>query len=200
MTTRLYLTPRDHGRALTLTEFESARGARKGYRYELIDGKLEVWPFPELGHECVRGWLAERLRDYSRARPEIINKVFGPAWVFVPDRPSAIHPDIAAYRDFPLDRRIGELRWQDVSPLLVVEILSEDTAAKDLERNYELYLQVPSIREYWIVGPPASASRPTLTVHRRRGARWQRPIEVAPGEEYITRVLPGFTLVVAPRR
>jgi Uma2 family endonuclease len=199
MTTRLYLTPRDHGRALQRAEFEAA-SAQKGRRYELIDGKLEVWPFPELGHEFLRGWLAERLRDYSRGWPESIDKVFGPAWVFVPNRPSVITPDIAAYRDFPLDRRIGELRWQDVSPLLVVEILSEDTAAKDLERNYELYLQVPSIREYWVVGPRASASRPRLTVHRRRGARWQRPIAVAPGGEYTTRLLPGFTLVLSPRR
>jgi Uma2 family endonuclease len=95
---------------------------------------------------------------------------------------------------------VEELRWQDVSPLLVVEILSEDTAAKDLRRNYELYLQVPSIREYWVVDPRASASRPTLTVHRRRGGRWQRPIAVVSGGEYTTRLLPGFTLVVTPRR
>jgi Uma2 family endonuclease len=119
--------------------------------------------------------------------------------VFVPGRPSVLSPDLAAYRDFPLDTLVEELRWQDVSPLLVVEIISEDTAAKDLERNYELYLQVPSVREYWVVDPRASASRPTLTVHRRRGGRWQRPIEVAAGGEYTTRLLPGFTLVVAPR-
>jgi Uma2 family endonuclease len=197
MIARLYLVPRDHGRTLKLAEFEAA-SAQKGHRYELIDGKLEVWPFPELGHEFLRGWLAERLHGYSRERPEIVNKVFGPARVFVPNRPSVLIPDIAAYRDFPLDIPVEQLRWQDVSPVLVVEILSEDTAAKDLERNYELYPQVPSVREYWVVDPRASASRPTLTVHRRRGARWQRPIEVAAGGEYTTRLLPGFSLVMAP--
>jgi hypothetical protein len=34
-TTRLYLTPADHGRRLSLEEFESA-DAQAGFRYELI--------------------------------------------------------------------------------------------------------------------------------------------------------------------
>lgn len=201
MTTQLYLTPNDQGRALSLAEFESA-DAREGYRYELIDGKLEVSPLPNLPHDFLKEWLRDALRDYTRQRPDVINHVQAPARVFVPERPgvTAPEPDIAAYRDFPLDIPVEEMRWQDVSPLLVVEILSEDTAAKDLRRNYELYLQVPSIREYWIVDPRASASRPTLTVHRRRGARWQRPIEVGPGEEYSTRLLPGLALVMTARR
>jgi Uma2 family endonuclease len=201
MTTQLYLTPQDQGRALSLAEFESA-DAQEGYRYELIDGKLEVSPLPNLPHDFIKEWLGNALRDYVRRRPDVINHTQAPARVFVPDRPgvTAPEPDLAAYRDFPLDVPVEELRWQDVSPLLVVEILSEDTAAKDLERNYELYLQVPTIREYWIIDPRASASRPTLTVHRRRGGRWQRPIEVTAGGQYTTRLLPGFTLLVNPRQ
>ena len=41
MTTQLYLTPADHGRALTLEEFLSAR-AQEGYKYEIIHGRLDV--------------------------------------------------------------------------------------------------------------------------------------------------------------
>ena len=76
----------------------------------------------------------------------------------------------------------------------MVEILSEDNAEKDLVRNLQLYLEVPSIREYWIIDPRQDADRPGLTVYRRRGQRWQRPIEVAPGETYTTPLLPGFTM------
>jgi Uma2 family endonuclease len=118
----------------------------------------------------------------------------------VPGRPAttAPEPDVAAYRDFPTGRPITKLRWQDVSPLVVIEILSQDTADKDLIRNINLYRQVPSIRESWIIDPRASADEPTLTVHRRRGQGWQRPIEVAAGETYTTRLLPGFVLVMDP--
>jgi hypothetical protein len=45
MTTLLKLGPKDHGRPLSLEEFRSAE-AREGWRYELIDGKVYVWPFP----------------------------------------------------------------------------------------------------------------------------------------------------------
>ena len=197
MTTQLYLTPRDAGRPLSLEEFESASG-QEGYHYELIEGKLEVSPLPNLPHDFIRKWLERRLDDYSDRYSEIIGHVQAPARVFVPGQPETTtpEPDVAAYRDFPSDTPIEELNWQDVSPVLVAEIISADTADKDLVRNLALYLRVPSIREYWIVDPRASASRPHLTVYRRRGQRWQQPIEVAGGDPYTTRLLPDFELVL----
>jgi Uma2 family endonuclease len=89
--------------------------------------------------------------------------------------------------------------WRDVSPLLVAEVVSPDNAEKDLVRNVELYLAVPSIKEYWILDPRDDPDRPTLRVYRRRGARWQKPIDLAFGDTYTTRLLPGFTLTVNPR-
>jgi Uma2 family endonuclease len=173
----------------------------EGYKYELIEGKVEVSPLPNLPHACLIDWLVEKLRTYAHDHPEVINKVKAPARVFVPGptATTAPEPDIAAYRDFPLDRPLDERRWQDVSPALVVEILSEDTANKDLERNRDYYIQVPSIQEYWILDPRDSADQPTLTVYRRRGQRWQKPIEVKAGDTYQpTRLLPDFELVVDP--
>jgi Uma2 family endonuclease len=197
MTTQLYLTPQDEGRPMSLEEFQAASG-QEGYHYELIEGKLEVSPLPDLPHDFIRKWLERQLDDYSDRHPEVINHVQAPARVFVPERPEKTtpEPDVAAYRDFPVDPLIEELNWRDVSPIVVAEILSEDTAGKDLVRNLGLYLRVPSIREYWIVDPRASASQPQLTVHRRRGRRWQQPIEIAGGGSYTTRLLPNFQLVL----
>jgi Uma2 family endonuclease len=108
-------------------------------------------------------------------------------------------PDLIAFQDYPLDEPIRDVRWEDLAPVLVIEILSEDTADKDLERNVELYVEISSIREYWLLDPRADADHPTLTVYRRRGQRWQRPIELSSGATYTTRWLPGFSLRVAPR-
>lgn len=197
MTTQLYLTPRDQGRPLSLEEFESASG-QEGYQYELIEGKLEVSPIPNLPHEDLRDWLRDLLKEYTRLHPEIINRVKAPARVFVPGHrvTTAPEPDVAAYRGYPLDLPLAQRRWQDISPLLVAEILSEDNAEKDLVRNRGLYLRVPSIREYWIIDPRNNANRPSLIVHRRRGQRWQQAISIASGGIYTTRLLPDFALVL----
>jgi Uma2 family endonuclease len=197
---RLHLTPRDHGRPLTLEEFAHA-GWEEGSQYELIDGRLAVHPLPEMPHDCLREWLREKLDDYTEQHPEIINNFFAPAWVFLPPQPwtTVVNPDVAAYHNFPLHLRF-RLDWPDVSPFVVAEILWEDTADKDLVRNLALYLRVPSIREYWIIDPRISADTPSLTMHRRRGQRWQKPIELAAGETYTTRLLPDFTLVLDPRQ
>ncbi len=131
----------------------------------------------------------------------MIRHVQGPARVFVPRRraTTAPEPDVAAYREFPTDIPVAQLDWRNVSPLLVVEVVSEDTADKDLVRNPPLYLRVPSIREHWILDPRADADRPSLLVYRRRGARWQRPLAIAGGGTCTTRLLPGFTLVLDVR-
>ena len=91
-----------------------------------------------------------------------------------------------------------EWNWRDVSPLLVAEILSDDTANKDLVRNRDLYLQVPSIREYWIIDPRQGTRQTILLVYRRRGRGWARVRTVVPGGTYTTPLLPGFSLVVTP--
>ena len=75
-----------------------------------------------------------------------------------------------------------------------------DDPKKDLTRNVELYLQVPTIREYWVFDTLRDgAERPHLIAHRRWGGRW-RVLEVAPGGTCTTRLLPGFRLIVDPRR
>jgi Uma2 family endonuclease len=195
MITSLYLTPKDQGRPLTLDEFQRA-DSLEGHRYELIHGKLEVTPLPNLFHDEVLDWLKDRLKDYAKSRPDILRKIKGPARVFVEDDPdvTAPEPDVAAYRVFPDDLNQARADWQDITPVLVAEVLSPDSAEKDLIRNLELYLQVPSIREYWVIDPLTDSWQPSMTVYRRRGRHWQRPIHVEAGGTYTTRLLPGFTL------
>jgi Uma2 family endonuclease len=200
MTTILKLGPSDHGRPLSPEEFYLANW-QSGYRYELIHGRLYVSPVPDLPQNWLELWLFGKLNLYVLERPEIINFVTNKARVFVPDEPEATQPepDLAAYESFPRDIPIAQMDWRSVSPLLVVEVVGENDPEKDLERNVELYLQVPSIREYWVLDPRLDADNPTLLVYRKRGQRWQRLIEVSSGEMYTTRLLPGFSLRVDPR-
>lgn len=198
MTTMLKLGKADHGRPLTLDEFWQGDYAQ-GYRYELIDGKLYVSPQANLPEALVERWILRKVQAYSDRHPEVINAVFAKAGVFVPRRPGATvpEPDLAAYRGFPPITDFRALRWQDVSPFLVAEILSAEDPDKDLVRNVALYRQVPSISEYWVLDARIDPNRPFFAARRRYGKKW-RLFNRAFGETYTTPLLPGFELLIDP--
>jgi Uma2 family endonuclease len=189
--------PADAGLRMTWAEYQSAIG-QEGYRYELIDGRVTVLPVPNPQHQRIWRWIYDCLSKYSEQNIHIINYVVPSSSVLIEARPddTAPEPDITAYRNYPLDRE--QVRWEEVSPILVVEIISPGTANKDLERNVELYLAVPTIMEYWIVDPRNGLSNTTMRVYRRRGPRWQKPIDLRTGDSYTTRLLPGFSLLIDP--
>jgi Uma2 family endonuclease len=194
------LGPSDHGRPMTYDEY-LAGDYQEGYHYELIDGKLYVTPLPNLPENRVERWLYRMLDRYADRYPAIINSVTNKSRVFVHSRPDVTtpEPDLAAYHNFPLELPINEVRWEEISPLLVAEVLTSDDPYKDLVRNVELFWQVPSIKDYWILDIRENPNRPTLRVYRRGRKQWQI-IDLAAGETYTTKLLPGFKLVLDPRR
>jgi Uma2 family endonuclease len=200
MTTMLKLGPADHGRAMTLEEFDASVG-EEGYKYELIEGKVYVTPQPNPPAGWVERWLLKKLDSYSDAHLEVINYVYNKTRVFVPsdERHTNPEPDLAAYRDYPIDEPETMTHWQDVSPILVGEVLSDDDPDKDLVRNVALYRQVPSIREYWIIDPRDDSRYPSMIVYRRQGSRW-RKTEIESDGTYTTRLLPGFELILDTKR
>jgi Uma2 family endonuclease len=199
MATVLKIGPADHGRPMTREEFE-AGDYEQGYQYELIDGKLSVSPEPNAPEGLVQDWIERKLQAYRQENPQVINFVYSRTRVFVPNRPGETvpQPDLAAYHNFPLQRPWRDIRWEDVSPVLVIEILTGDDPSKDLERNVDLYFQVTTIKEYWVVDAREDPEQPNLRVHRRYGKRW-KVIDLAYGETYTTRLLPGFALTIDPR-
>ncbi len=199
MATVTQLGPGDHGRTLTLESFTES-DYELGYQYELIEGRLYVTPLPAQPHDWIEKFILKKLMQYSEQRPDGINYATDKARVFVPGMTwtTAPEPDVVAYRDFPTDRQ-PNVAWDEVSPILVVEIISESDPDKDLVRNVELYLQVPSIQEYWILDNRQEAARPTMRVFRRSGDGWDTQ-DIAFGETYTTPLLPEFSLLVDPGR
>jgi Uma2 family endonuclease len=190
------LGPADHGRELTFDEFQ-AGDYKRGYKYELIDGRLYVSPFGELAHDRVRQHLLQVLTLYKRRRPNAVQRISGNAAVFVPNRRKTTcpQPDIAVYRTCPPG---PDVEWEDISPMIVVEIVSGD-GAKGYVRNVELYERVPSIREYWVFDRCTKMSGPLLRVyHRTTGRQKWKTTDYGPGDVYSTKLLPGFKLPVCP--
>jgi Uma2 family endonuclease len=198
--TKLKFGPADHGRPVTEEELEDAE-YDEGHLFEIIDGRFYVSPKPSLPEGFLDDWLYDKLRDFVRACPDVVNKASDGARVFVPGRPDLTvpEPDLALYRDFPFDIPIRDLNWQEVSPIVVAEVLVDSDPTKDLVRNVDLYFQVPSIVEYWILDGREDPDEPVLVARRRHKRQW-RIHEVTYGETYTTRTLPGFELLIDPKK
>jgi len=54
----------DHGRAITPEEARTTHWQR-GYRYEIIDGKICATPIPNLPHDRILRWLYRLLDRYT---------------------------------------------------------------------------------------------------------------------------------------
>ena len=200
MKTMVKLGPSDHGRAMSYDEYLSG-DYRGGYHYELIDGKLYVTPLPNLPENRVELWLLYKLLRYADDHPDIINYVTPKSRVFVHARPKVTtpEPDLAAYHNFPTELPLDQVRWQEVSPVLVAEVLTSDDPEKDMVRNVELFWQVPTIKEYWIFDIRDDPNHPLMQVYRRGRKKWQIT-DLDVGDTFITKLLPEFKLVLDPRR
>ena len=137
MHTRIYLTPADHGRALSWDEFAAA-DAEEGYRYEMIEGRLFVSPVPDMPHDDLKEWLEAAFR-LRRERPDILCRISGAARVFLPEGAEGVtapEPDIACYADYPKGRPCGggtgepspRFSWSRSSPKTIRRKTSSATA------------------------------------------------------------------------
>src|SRR5690348_13881824 len=122
----------DHGRRVSVRAAETAE-YDEGYKYELIAGRLYVSPEAQVPENRLETWLYRKLWAYADANPGVINYVSNKARVVVPGsrRRTTPEPDLAAYRGYPIDAPLDQVSWEDVSPILVAEVLYEADPYKD---------------------------------------------------------------------
>jgi Uma2 family endonuclease len=191
------LGPTDHGRELTYDQF-LAGNYERGNKYELIDGRLYVSPAANYPHDWIEAHVSEALTLYKSLHPNVVQRISARSRVFVPGhrKTTCPEPDFAVYKTCPPGR---DVNWQDISPMIVVEIVSPDDPHKDYVRNVDLYQRVPSIREYWVFDRCGDSNGPTLTVYHRDSARQKWKVsDFGPEDVYSTKLLPGFKLPVCP--
>jgi Uma2 family endonuclease len=113
-----------------------------GHRYELLDGSLIVSPAPGPPHQRVAVMLCHVL---ELACPEDLI-VFPNVGVRIGPR-SALEPDVVVAR--PADVSGARLARP---PLLVAEVLSPDSALRDLNLKKAAYERF-GIPSYWVIDP-----------------------------------------------
>jgi len=121
-------------------------------RYELIEGELLMTPAPVMRHQRISRKMLIAIDNHVTDND--LGEVFdAPSDVYL-DNENVVQPDILFVSKERLDI-IGEKNIQG-APDLVIEIISESTAYRDLVQKKKLYARF-GVKEYWIVIPEESS-------------------------------------------
>lgn len=153
---------------------------------EFTDGFIEVLPMPTELHQAMVAYLYGLLLSF--VTPRGLGKVlFAPLRIKLPGNKFR-EPDLVFMLARNSDRRHNEY-WDGAD--LVMEVVSEDGRARDVETKRTEYAQA-GIPEYWIVDP----ERREITVLQLAGDRYEEHGIFRAGEKATSILLAGFELAV----
>jgi Uma2 family endonuclease len=191
MTTAIKISPADHGRRMSLADFDHAE-VQEGHRYELGRGVIIVSDVPNPPHFAQYNAIRRQLGIYDAAQPGRIHSIGGggECKILLADLESERHPDLLVYKTPP--PAADEEVWAMWVPEIVIEIVSADSEQRDYVDKRDEYLRF-GVQEYWIV----DARREQVLVLRRSGGRWAERV-LGANDVYRTRQLPGFEFACGP--
>jgi Uma2 family endonuclease len=179
--------PADHGRRMSLEEFDEAEG-EPGYLYELSRGIVTVVDVPHPDHFLLVDAIQCQLRAYKSANPGQIIAIGDGAEckLLIEKVGSERHPDVSIYKTRPPEADSSYEIWTRWVPAIVIEVVSPSSRKRDYEEKPEEYRQF-GVKEYWIVDVP----KRLMVVARRSRGRWTQST-IRPPAIYRTRLLPGL--------
>jgi Uma2 family endonuclease len=189
-TTAIRISPADHGRRMSLEQFDRAEGTA-GHWYELARGVVTVVEVPGPRHLAQVNAARRQLAAYDLAHAGEIHAIAGSGECKIPvaGLESERHPDLAIYKTPPPEE---EDVWSVWVPELVVEVISPGSEERDCVEKREEYLRF-GVQEYWIVD---AGKRQMLVLRRSRG-RWREQL-VRAGQTYRCTLLPGLEFAFDP--
>jgi Uma2 family endonuclease len=184
--TLIKIGPTDHGRPMSLAEFEHAK-VQEGYLYELSRGIITVSDVPNRQHAVQLIAIRRQVAVYDVLHPGRIAGVLGggDCKLLINGLESERHPDVAIYLSPPPDIDSKNL-WSEWIPEFVIEIVSPSSRKRDYEEKPEEHLRL-GMKEYWII----DSRDKVMVVMRRVRNRWVET-KVEPPAIYQTRLLPGL--------
>lgn len=182
------LGPHDHGRKMSLKNFEFAEG-QEGYVYELHRGYIIVSEVANYLHAMQIVALMQPLWLYRAANRGLVHAILAnmDCKLLIPEMESERHPDIAVYLTRPKGKKDRTL-WRTWFPELAIEVVSESSRDRDYVDKREEYWTL-GIKEYWIV----DAKLAQVVLLRRGKSDWIEKF-LGPDEIIESKLLPGFKL------
>src|SRR5687767_9904997 len=121
--------PADHGRRMTLEEFDTAVGI-EGRLYELSRGVIVVTDVPNPPHARTVFALRRQLDAYCSSHLDVIYGIFGGAEckLLIQPTESERYPDLAVYKT--KEPAEDSTVWSVWIPEVVIEVVSAESAAR----------------------------------------------------------------------
>ncbi len=154
-------------------------------RYELIEGELYMTPSPITNHQRISGRIEFELRKFV-VENDCGEVFYAPYDVYFDDE-NVVQPDILFISKDRLNI-IGEKNLQG-APDLVIEILSESNAYRDLIQKKKLYARF-GVKEYWIVVP----GEKTIDIHILKDKTYQLHQTLGEDDTLESQIIKGFKM------
>ena len=158
----------------------------RGGRWELIDGRPVKMTSETLGHIDVKSFVWLALKQLVAATGRVDLHVLGGGATVRIDEHNANEPDGLVYAG--PKRPDTELEVPD--PIIVVEVVSPTSGARDRARKRHDYFSLPSVAHYLVVDPT------TRTVLHFDRANWQQNGSRLGEEDVVDLKPPGISLPV----
>jgi Uma2 family endonuclease len=154
---------------------------------EFSDGRIEVLPMPTLEHQEIVLFLVNMLRAFVTPR-RLGRAIMAPFRLRLAEGKFR-EPDVLFLLQSNLSK-ISDRFWDGAD--LVMEVVSEDDPARDLQTQRAEYAQA-GITEYWIVDPRSR----TISVLKLTSGRYEIFSEASQQGLVHSSLLPGFTIDAA---
>lgn len=174
---------------IRMTADELLRLPDNHMRHELIDGELHEWPLNGGEHGYVSGRVAHRLGAFLEQHPDVRGGLFaGGTGFWLTHNPDSVRaPDVAYVGESRLSQALIP-GYPELAPDLVVEVISPNDVADELQIKVEQWLRAGSLL-VWVLYPETR----TAMVYRSGGA-----VELLHADDTLhgEPVLPGFSCPV----
>ena len=154
-------------------------------RYELIEGELYMTPSPITNHQRISRKIEFLLEKFVTENE--LGEIFDAPYDVYFDDENVVQPDILFISKDRLNI-IGDKNLQG-APDLVIEILSESNAYRDLIQKKKLYAR-HGVKEYWIVVP----GEKTIDIHILKEKTYQLYKTLGQDDTLESQILKGFKM------
>jgi Uma2 family endonuclease len=157
------MSPAVAQRRLTVEEYLERDADLDQGRYEYLDGRMWLLAGATPEHNLAKDGIQREI--YAELRPQGCRSFTSDQRVKISDT-RYVYPDVVVLCGTPA--YTDESPPSLMNPELLVEVTSEPTSDRDHQAKLEAYLNLDSLREYWIASP----STPIITQYVRRGDEW----------------------------
>ncbi len=172
--------PKFHHKHATVKDYDFLED--DGFRYELINGVLNMAPSPIRIHQKIINDLSYIINDFLASDP--IGELYPAPFDVQFNDKNIFQPDLL----FVSKDRLHIITEKRVigTPDLVIEILSESSYELDTKIKYKVY-EESGVQEYWIVDP----TKKSMKFYQLSGKSFK---EIPYDTQYPSLVLKNFTI------